>query len=114
MVHKPQNLCVQPIRKLTETLLEIDFSFKSGCANQKLREVFWGRMGMLSAGFFNKTIAGVKTKIFALEIVHNFCHTLPPKQDGALKMQKVSDIFISFYTVAKISANLLSVTAHIS
>ena len=76
----------QPIRKLAETLLEIDFCFKSGCANQKLREVFWGRMGMLSAGFFNKTIAGVKTKIFALEIVHNFCHTLPPKQDGALKM----------------------------
>ena len=50
---------IQPIRKLAETLSEIDFCFKSGCANQKLPEVFWGRIGTLSAGFFNKAIAGV-------------------------------------------------------
>ena len=49
----------QPIRKLAETLSEIDFCFKCGCANQKLREAFWGQMGTLSARFFNKAIAGV-------------------------------------------------------
>ena len=36
---------VQPIRKLAETLSEINFCFKSGCTNQKLMEVSWGRMG---------------------------------------------------------------------
>ena len=76
-------LAIQPIRKLSKTLSEIDFCFKSGCANQKLREVSSGRMGTLSAGFFNKTIAGVKTKIFVLTI---FAIPLPPKQDGVLKM----------------------------
>ena len=50
---------------------------------RSFEEVSSGRMGTLSAGFFNKTIAGVKMKIFLLTI---FAIALPPKQDGVLKM----------------------------
>ena len=61
---------VQPIRKLAETLSEINFCFKSGCTNQKLMEVSWGRMGTLSAGFFNKIIHGRQYPVSSTSVTY--------------------------------------------
>ena len=48
----------------------------------------------------NKTMAEVK-RGFLFELTQNFGQNLPPVQHGALRMQKVSDSFIRFYSALK-------------
>ena len=104
-------ISLQPIPKLAESHSEIAFYFKSVCANQKSGEA---SLFKLTARSIQQDNGCCQEGDSVIELIQNRCLYLLPTQHGSLKMQKVSDHFISFYSVLQTSENVLSVPFSIS
>ena len=89
---------VQPIHKLAESHSEIDFCFKSVCANQKPEEA---SLGKLTTQVIQQGNGCCQEGDSVFELIQNRWLDLLPTQHGPVRMQKVSDIVISFYSVLK-------------
>ena len=90
---------LQPICKLAESHSEIDFCFKSVCANQKPEEA---SLGKLTSRVIQQDNSCCQEGDSVFELVQNcWLDLLLPTQHGPVRMQKLSDIVISFYSVLK-------------
>ena len=89
---------LQPIRKLAESHSEIDFCFKSVCANQKPEEA---SLGKLSTRVIQQDNGCCQDRDSVFELIQNCWLDLLPTQHGPMTIQKASDIVISFYSVLK-------------
>ena len=89
---------IQPIRKLAESHSEIDFCFKLVCANQKPEEA---SLGKLTIRVIQQDNGCCQEGDSLFELIQNCWLDLLPTQHGPVRMQKVNDIVISFYSVLK-------------
>ena len=88
----------QPTRKPAESHLEIDFCFKSVCANQKPEKA---SLGKLTTRVIQQDNGCCQEGDSVFELIQNCWLDLLSTRHGPMRMQKVSNIVISFYSVLK-------------
>ena len=90
------NFKVQPLQELAESHSEIDFCFKSVCGNQKREEAI---LGKFTTQIMQQDNGCCEEGDSVFELIQNCLLDLLPTQHGPVRMQKMSDIVISFYSV---------------